>query len=157
MKVTLIALAVLLSIPLVIGSTATAVSTSVRPAPADRLFTWVPASGFPDHYPYGQCTWWAAYNRHVTWNGNARDWLANAAAAGISTSSLPTFGAIAVYKPGEGYSDLGHVGIVIAVAASTYTVSEMNFIGWGRVNTRVETWPDPHIDGFIPLTKAEAR
>jgi surface antigen len=115
------------------------------------LFSWVPPGGYPDRFPYGWCTWWAAYNRHVTWNGNAGDWLANASAQGFHTQLTPTVGAIAVYRPGSGYSQLGHVAIVVAVSAATYTVSEMYFISFGEVNTRTIWWPDPHIDGFIPL------
>ena len=26
------------------------------------VFPWVPAAGFPDYYPAGQCTYWAAFN-----------------------------------------------------------------------------------------------
>ena len=126
-------------------------SPAPHPAPATALFLWVPAGGFPDGFPFGQCTWWAAYNRHVTWNGNAGDWLANASAQGVATSDTPTVGAIAVYRPGGHYSVYGHVAIVSAVSAHSYTVSEMNAVGWGRVSTREIARPDPEALGFIPL------
>jgi surface antigen len=151
MKLMLTALLLLVTFPAVVGTAAATVATAPHPAPATRLFSWVPAGGFPDRFPYGQCTWWAAYNRHVTWNGNADEWLANAKRLGLPTNSAPSVGAIAVYRPGGGYSDLyGHVAVVIAVGAGTYTVSEMNFIGWGRVSTRSVPWPDRHVEGFIP-------
>jgi surface antigen len=48
-----------------------------------------------------------------------------------------------------------HVAVVIAVTATAYTVSEMNFIGWGQVSTRSIPWPDPRVEGFIPITKED--
>jgi hypothetical protein len=150
-KLILVALFILAVIPAAIAAPTVAISAAAQPMPATPLFASIPAGGFPDRFPYGQCTWWAAYNRHVTWSGNARDWLVNAHAQGVETSALPSIGAVVVYRPGGGYSGLGHVAVVIAVAAGSYTVSEMNFIGWGQVNTRTVGWPDPHVQGFIPL------
>jgi hypothetical protein len=155
MKILLSALLLLVTFPVVVGTAAATVASAPHPAPAIRLFSWVPADGFPDRFPYGQCTWWAAYNRHVTWNGNAADWLANASAQGFHTQPTPTVGAIVVYRPGSGYSQLGHVAVVIAVSSTTYTISEMYFISFGEVNTRTIWWPDPHIQGFIPLSKED--
>jgi hypothetical protein len=151
MKMLLAGLILLVTFPAVVGAAAATMATAPHSAPAVRLFSWVPPGGYPDHFPYGQCTWWAAYNRHVSWNGNAADWLANASAQGFHTQLTPTVGAIAVYRPGSGYSQLGHVAVVVGVASTAYTVSEMNFTGWGEVNTRAVRWPDPHIAGFIPL------
>jgi len=31
----------------------------------------------------------------------------------------------------------------------------MNVTGWGQVDVRVIVWPDPHIEGFIPLSEDE--
>ena len=156
MKILLSALLLLVTFPAVVGTAAATVATAPHPAPATQLFSWVPAGGFPDRFPYGQCTWWAAYNRRVSWDGNAGDWLANAQAQGVPTNSTPSVGAVAVFARGGTYSPLyGHVAVVIAVTATTYTVSEMNFIGWGRVSTRVIAWPDPQIEGFIPLRQED--
>src|SRR5438445_8269395 len=115
-----------LTFPVLVGTTAGAVATAPHDPPAAALFSWVPAGGFPDRFPFGQCTWWAAYNRRVTWGGNAGDWLVNAQAQGVSTSEYPSVGAIVVYRPGGDYSTYGHVAIVIKVTPSSYTVSEMN-------------------------------
>ncbi len=150
-----LALLVLLTLPVLVGSVAAALATAPHQAPAAALFSWVPSAGFRNAFPYGQCTWWAAYNRRVSWNGNAGDWLANAKAQGVLTSDAPSVGAIAVYGPGGDYSPYGHVAIVIAVTPRSYTVSEMNAPLWGRVNTRVVPWPDPQVQGFIPLPPAE--
>ena len=151
MKLILVVTFILAAIPAGIAAPTVAISTAARPAPTSPLFASIPPGGFPDRFPYGQCTWWAAYNRHVTWSGNAGDWLVNARAQGVETSALPTIGAIVVYRPGSGYSELGHVAIVTALSSSSYTVSEMNFLGWGEVNTRSVGWPDPRVSGFIPF------
>jgi surface antigen len=141
----------LLIIPAVIGAPVAAVAVAPHAAPSEAPFSWVPAGGFPNRFPFGQCTWWAAYNRRVTWGGNAGDWLVNASAVGMPISAEPSLGAIVVYWPGGRYSPLGHVAVVTAVSPSTYTVSEMNAAaGWGRVNTRVIRWPDAEVQGFIP-------
>ncbi len=135
------------------GSAAGAAATAPREAPADPLFSSVPAGGHTNNFPFGQCTWWAAYNREVTWTGNARDWLANAQAQDVPTSDAPSVGAIAVFRPGGEYSLYGHVAVVVAVDSSTYTVSEMNaYAGWGRVDTRTIARPDPQVQGFIPVS-----
>ncbi len=155
MKIALAAL--VLCVPAVVGSAAAAAATAGHVAPQAQLFSWVPAGGFPDPFPFGQCTWWAAYNHRVTWGGNAAEWLVNARAHGLPTSQAPSLGAIAVFEPGGAYSRYGHVAIVIAVSSTSYTVSEMNAFGWGRVSTRAIASPDPHVQGFIPVAEAEAR
>jgi hypothetical protein len=115
------------------------------------LLPGVPEGGYPDTFPYGQCTYWAALNHRVTWSGNAGEWLANAAAHGVSTAQLPTVGAIAVWPPGTGYDARhGHVAVVTAVAPASYTVSEMNYLGEGVVDARTIPWPDDRVLGFIP-------
>ncbi len=153
----LLAVAALLTFPVLVGTTAAAVAIAPRTPPTAALFAWVPEGGYPNRFPYGQCTWWAAYNRQVTWGGNARDWLANAKAQGVPTSDVPSVGAIAVYRPGGAYSEYGHVAVVVARRPHTYTVSEMNAPRWGEVTTREIAWPDPHLQGFIPLTSTEGR
>lgn len=143
------------------GATSSATSPAATPTPGQLgraepstltpLFAWVPPGGFPDTFPWGQCTYWAAYNHLVTWKGNAWQWLANAAAKGISSTDAPAVGAIAVYPKAPGYNrEFGHVAIVIAVTSTTYTVSEMNYSAFGVVDTRTIALPDPKVEGFIP-------
>ena len=155
MKLFLGVVFLLATLPAAIAAPVVAISTAPRAAPAAPLFSWVPPGGYPDPFPYGQCTWWAAHNRRVTWDGNAGDWIANAQTQGVATNSTPSVGAIAVYRAGDGYSGYGHVAVVIAVGPSTYTVSEMDFTGWAQVSTRTAPWPDPHLEGFIPLRKED--
>jgi surface antigen len=147
----------LVAAPAVIASATASVALAPHGAPAAPPLAAVPPGGFPNHFPFGQCTWWAAHNREVTWNGNAGDWLTSAAALGVPTSAEPSVGAIVVYRPGGHYSRFGHVAIVTATGAGAYTVSEMNAPLWGRVSTRELAWPDPDVLGFIPLTLAETR
>jgi len=139
-----------LLLPVLVGSAAASVAAALPSAGAAPLFSWVPAGGYPDHFPFGQCTWWAAYNHRVSWGGDARDWVANASAQGIAVEGTPSVGAIVSYRPGGAYSTLGHVAIVVAASADSYTVSEMNAPEWGTVTRRVIRWPDPDALGFIP-------
>ncbi len=150
-----VAATLFLLLPVVAGTAAAGVAVAPRDPAVAPLFAWVPPGGFEDRFPFGECTWWAAYNRRVSWGGNARDWLTNARAQSVAIESVPEVGAITVYRPGGDYSPLGHVALVTAVTATTYTVSEMNALGKGRVSTRVIAWPDPRVQGFIPLSRRE--
>ncbi len=93
-------------------------------------------------FAYGDCTWYVATQRKVTWGGNAYQWWANAAAAGYSEGQAPKVGSIVVWGqdvPGYSYS-YGHVAYVQAVQGNQFEVSEMNFGapggGWDRVDYR---------------------
>ncbi len=126
-------------------------STSPSVTGLTPLFPDVPPGGWPGHdrFASGNCTWWAAYNRQVTWNGNGGDWLLNAAAVGRPSSATPQYEAIAVYPVGSTYGQYGHVALVIGVTPTSYTVSEMNYRGLGVVDVRTIPWPDPQVEGFI--------
>jgi LysM repeat protein len=88
-----------------------------------------PATGFPA----GWCTYYVATKRNVTWRGDAGFWYQNAAAAGYAVGSKPKVGAIMVTW--ESY--LGHVAYVDSVNADgSWTVSEMNFVGFDVISTR---------------------
>ncbi len=94
-------------------------------------------------FAYGDCTWYVATQRKVTWGGNADQWWANAAAAGYLEGQTPEVGSIVVWGPdvpGESYG-YGHVAYVEAVQGNQFEVSEMNFSGvpgggWDRVDYR---------------------
>ena len=91
----------------------------------------------PDHFPWGQCTWYVASLRNVTWNGDAWAWAATAANAGRREGMTPRVGSIVVFGPGGGYSSFGHVAYVVAVHGShTFTIDEGNFLGLGVVDQR---------------------
>jgi hypothetical protein len=115
------------------------------------LLPGVPPGGYASWFPWGECTSWAARNHPVSWNGNAYAWFSSARSAGVATSSTPSVGAIVVYAAARPYDpDNGHVAVVTDVGLGTYTVSEMNYKGRGVVDARTVTWPDPHVEGFIP-------
>lgn len=108
-------------------------------------------------WPNGQCTYYVAQQRAamgspVTWSGDAWEWIGNAAAQGVGTTSLPAVGEIAVYRPGGPYdATYGHVAIVVAVSDSNYRISQMNGPGGlGVVDQQTLAWPDSHLEGFIP-------
>ncbi len=93
-------------------------------------------------FAFGDCTWYVATQRAVTWGGNADQWWANAAAAGYLEGQTPKVGSIVVWGPnvpGESYG-YGHVAYVEAVQGNRFEVSEMNFGvpggGWDRVDYR---------------------
>ncbi len=104
----------------------------------------------PDGFPYGQCTYYAASRRTVTWAGNAGWWFQ--AANGIRPEGhVAVAGAIVVFRTGW----FGHVGIVESVNADgSFVISEMNYYGdgggWGRVDHRTITHADFwSVTGFI--------
>jgi surface antigen len=102
-----------------------------------------------DWFPWGQCTWYAASLRNVTWNGDAWAWAWTAAAAGRPTGMRPRVGALVVFGPGNGYSGFGHVAYVVAVQSRTsFTIDEGNFLGLGVIDQR-QIWSLYDVEAFI--------
>lgn len=102
-----------------------------------------------DWFPWGQCTWYAASLRNVTWNGDAWAWAWTAAAAGRPTGMRPRVGALVVFGPGNGYSGFGHVAYVVAVQSGTsFTIDEGNFLGLGVIDQR-QIWSLYDVEAFI--------
>lgn len=101
-------------------------------------------------YPFGQCTWWVAQKRPIPGWGNARDWLSGAVAAGYPVCKgsycSPQVGAVISLR--TSYS-LGHVGYVERVEGDKVIFSEMNYIGWGKMNYRSLRIGDYRISGYI--------
>jgi len=102
-----------------------------------------------DDFPWGQCTWYVASLRDVTWGGDAWMWLAAAAARGKQEGIIPKVGAIVVFGPGNGYSPVGHVAYVASVVNPTsFIVDEANSYGLGIVDKRlISSLTD--VEGFI--------
>ena len=120
-----------------------------RIVPAE-LLPGVPPGGYHDIFAWGQCTWWAALNHRVTWNGDAWEWPYNAAAQGVALSGQPAVGEIVAFARTPGAGQWGHVAIVVAVGDGWFTVSESNVFGLGVVDLRTLPWPDPLVEAFIP-------
>jgi len=97
-------------------------------------------------YPYGYCTYYAATRRAIpsSW-GNAGQWINSAKRAGFSTGGQPVPGAIVVTRE----SWWGHVAYVESVSGGSFTVSEMNYNGWGVINSRTMSVNDGAIKGFV--------
>ncbi len=97
-------------------------------------------------FPWGYCTWYVATRVHVPWGGNAKNWLANAKAYGAIITNKATPGAIVVTTDNRRW---GHVAYVESVDEDGFTVSEMNYEKFGRVNTRWIPNNSKIIRGFI--------
>ena len=84
-------------------------------------------------YSYGWCTWFVKNLRPDLPNnlGNASAWFYNAQSQGLIVGTTPQVGAVAVTI------NYAHVSIVTAVHGSTVTVSEMNFVKWNVISTRI--------------------
>lgn len=124
----------------------------VSPWPPSNPYMYVPGhpaftvqpNGFYS-WAFGQCTWWAQWERrdeNLTHMGNAMYWAAGAAARGYHVGTVPVAGATVVFQPGvQGAGGAGHVAHVVAVyPGGWFLVSEMNYYwnggGWGRVDYR---------------------
>lgn len=103
-------------------------------------------AGAGHKFPYGWCTWYVAQKRYVPWGGNAGTWLYHAKAQGYRTGKTPAVGSIVVTTENRYY---GHVAYVEKVSGDTITVSEMNYVGWGKVSRRTMSASSRAIKGFI--------
>ena len=105
---------------------------------------WTPQTG--NRFAYGYCTWYVYNRRPVPWLGNAWEWYGQAVRYGWAVGSTPRAGAIMVTWE----SGWGHVAYVESVAPDgSWTVSEMNFKGWGVVDTRTIRPGGVPLIGFI--------
>ena len=97
----------------------------------------------PDGFPYGQCTYYAASRRNVTWAGNAGWWFD--AANGIRPEGhVAVAGALVVFHTGW----FGHVAYVEKVNPDgSFVVSEMNYYGdgggWGAAHPTPSSGASP--------------
>lgn len=101
-------------------------------------------------FPFGQCTWWVAQKRPIGRWGHAKSWLNNAERDGFRVcrgrNCDPVAGAVLVI---QGHPVYGHVVYVEEVKGNTIIFSEMNNIGWGKINRRTVTTGHHTIIGFI--------
>ncbi len=115
-----------------------------------RTYTTGPGTGKSRSFPYGQCTWYIAQKRIVTWSGHAKSWLANARAAGYKTGNTPQVGAIISLSEGGWLGTrYGHVAYVESINGNWITISEMNYTGWARKSVRTLKTNDWRIRGYI--------
>ncbi|MFC1640635.1 CHAP domain-containing protein [Patescibacteria group bacterium] len=114
---------------------ATVASSSTSSSSSSYSTPTIQYGGGSHRFPYGYCTYWAALKRGgVPWGGDAKAWAYNAAAYGYSVGGTPAAGAVYVEPYLSGW---GHVSYVESVNSDgSFTVSEMNYNGWGNVNYR---------------------
>lgn len=90
------------------------------------------ASGGPNGYAYGWCTWWVKEQRPDIggyWGDAGYSWISTAQSAGFSTGGKPRAGAIGVTA--------GHVVYVESVSGGNVNISEMGYnYSPGVVNRR---------------------
>ncbi len=97
----------------------------------------------------GNCTWYVAQYKNVTWRGNANQWMRNAKAAGVRTGDDPIIGSIVQFS-GRGYNRYyGHVAIVADITDDYIIVKDMNYRGLYEVTIRKVLRDDDSIDGYI--------
>jgi len=115
------------------------------PAVAEAAVTPPQSGGTRGQFPWGWCTWYVSSRRSVAWSGNAREWYAAARSLGFSVGAAPQVGAIMVSRE-SGY---GHVAYVESVNGNSFTISEMNFHGFGVISQRHLTVGQVPLIGFI--------
>lgn len=104
-------------------------------------------------FPEGYCTYYVAKRMLVKFGGNAKNWLANAKAAGYKTGNAPIQGAAVVTTEHPVY---WHVAYVEQVKGDSIIVSEMNYDAFNKINKREISMTDPVIKGYIyPLETQE--
>jgi surface antigen len=133
--------------PAATGTTGLALAGQASASSYSSAYTPIRLSGGGSghRFPYGYCTWYVAQRRYVPWGGNAISWLSNARASGKATGSTPKPGAIMV----SAESRWGHVALVESVRGSSFTISEMNYAGFGKKSTRTLSVGSGAVKGFI--------
>jgi surface antigen/LysM repeat protein len=126
-------------------ATAPTVRPTVSYGVASTAYRMDVRAGVGHAFPFGYCTWYVSQRKYVPWSGNAGTWLASARAYGKATGRMPRPGAIMV----SAESRWGHVAVVESVSGSSFTVSEMNYAGFGRKDFRTISINSPVVKGFI--------
>jgi hypothetical protein len=115
------------------------------PAVAEAAATPPQSGGTRGQFPWGWCTWYVSSRRTVAWSGNANEWYWAARSQGLAVGSTPRVGAIMVSRE----SAYGHVAYVESVSGNSFTISEMNFHGFGVVSQRRLSLGQVSLVGFI--------
>jgi len=95
------------------------------------------------------CTRHVAKYKHVTWWGNAKEWLANATKAWVPTWNSPSLWSIVVFN-GSWYNPrYGHVWIVMKIDWNSMIISDMNYRSLWEVTNRKVSLSDRAIRWYI--------
>lgn len=100
-------------------------------------------------FAYGNCTYYVANHKNVTWRWNANQWLSNAKAAWVPTWSAPANWAIISFRWSWYNPYYGHVGVVSEVWDDYIIVKDMNYRRFNEVTVRKIPKTDPSIKWYI--------
>jgi len=134
---------------------------SIADTKSTIISKWTYTKKIKNSFAVGYCTWYAAikspnifpYISETTqdrpFGGDAREWCANAKAAGLRVWQKPAVGAIIVYKKLR--SSAGHVGKVIQLELDNWKmiIEDMNFLGKFVVTQRREKTNNSKISCYI--------
>lgn len=121
------------------------VASRTQVASRGSVPSYVAPSSGNNRFPWGYCTYYVASRRNIPWNGNAWQWYGNAIGYGRPVGSTPVAGAVMVTWE----SSVGHVAYVESVNGNSFTVSEMNYAGYGVRSSRTITTSSVPLIGFI--------
>jgi surface antigen len=125
------------------------ITTTISPKTGLKDRYVVKYTGKSRGFVAGNCTWYVAQNKTVTWRGNANAWMRNAKAAWEKTWYNPAVGAIVQFS-GAGYNRYyWHVGIVAGIEGDNIIVKDMNYRWLYEVTIRKVPIDHPTIDGYI--------
>jgi len=100
-------------------------------------------------FAYGNCTYYVANHKNVTWKWNANQWLSNARAAWVPTWSEAANGAIISFRWSWYNPYYWHVWIVSEVGDNYIIVKDMNYRRFNEVTVRKIPKNDPSIKWYI--------
>lgn len=104
----------------------------------------------PKHtFYWGNCTWYVAQYKNVSWWWNANEWLSNARANWISTWSTPRLWSIVQFTWTWYNPRYGHVWIVMEIKWDHIIVSDMNYRRLNEITYRKVPINDRSIDWYI--------
>ncbi|EKE27599.1 MAG: peptidoglycan binding endopeptidase DipM [uncultured bacterium (gcode 4)] len=131
--------------------TKAAAGKKVAAQPKITLPSWykVAYTGKGSKFAYGNCTYYVANHKNVTWRWNANQWLANARAAWVPTWTAAANGAIISFRWSWYNPYYGHVGIVSEVWDDYIIVKDMNYRRFNEVTVRKISKSDPSIKWYI--------
>lgn len=121
-------------------------------APLKKVATKTYATAYTwkgNKFAWGNCTYFVANHKNVTWRGNANAWLRNAAAAGVPTGGNPSPWAIITFQGGWYNPYYGHVGIVVDVDGDDVVVKDMNYRRLNEITLRRISKNDSSIRWYI--------
>lgn len=124
---------------------------AVAPKNTVPLKSWyeIKYTGKWSRFAYGNCTYYVANHKNVTWRWNANQWLNNARAAWVPTGQQATPWAIVSFGWGWYNPYYGHVWIVSEVWDDYIIVKDMNYRRFNEVTVRKVSKYDKSIKWYI--------